>query len=397
MGIFNIFNKKKKQQDVDEVVQTMESSNLSIDESKDENGIILLEQLSSANELDENQLIEIKDSSVLARLNNLIPNVVTLGATVGNVVQPLYKVTLKKGGKLAHAKGYKKSIKRAFTQRENGQIKEHATLEAANKGVNATAAIMGIASMVVGQYYMSQVDTQLKAIKDSLSSISEFLDIQYQSKVASLMEAVYTISKFQISSIENEELRNRELNSIQQLRISCQELLNQAETKVTASISKEYNSYDDYEKIVMEVEKWFSYQTILTKLLHEIDSLDFTLHLGIKSKEQCFNSFVLHTNKLENNHSHLVDWHNKQCERLQINLDECRRKNKGFFRWLEKPISKINDKWNYVPIEETTINMIKSQTAEMEKLAYSDDNLFEEAVQIIAKEGKYYYLPTNLK
>ena len=120
---------------------------------------------------------------------------------------------------LVDAKGYGKGIKRAFTQGENGQIKEHATLEAANKGVNATAAVMGLASMVVGQYYMSQVDTQLKAIKDSLSSISEFLDIQYQSKVASLMEAVYTISKFQISSIENEELRNRELNSIQQLRI----------------------------------------------------------------------------------------------------------------------------------------------------------------------------------
>ena len=196
-----------------------------------------------------------------------------------------------------------------------------------------------------------------------------------------------------MSSIENNELRCRELDNLQSLREKCQELINQAETTLETLIGKNCSNYEDYEKTVKDIGKWNQYQTILIKILCQINILDFTLHLGVKSKEQCFGSFQLHANKVETIHTQLVGWHNTQWEVLKIDIAESRRKHTGVRALLEKPISWINDDWNYQEIGVQMIEMIKEQTADIPQISYTEDNRFNEEVQIIAKEGKYFYLP----
>lgn len=412
MGLFDIFKKKKKQDNTELVVTEIETDNSSVSVVPVESqGLaILMEKLPTTYSLDENSLIEITDSHVLARIDSLVPSLGTTGTSIGNVVkavkaakgETLYRVVLQKGGELVDSRGMV-GAKRAIVRGPN-RIRENANLIAEPRGLdkgavvaNAGAAFMGVASMVVGQYYMAQVDGQLSLISDSISRVVDFLDVQYKSEVASLMESVYNISKFQISSIENEELRNRELDNIQELRKDCQRLLNQAETTIETLTSKTYSSYDKYESKVKEIEKWNQYQMILVKLLYQLNILDFTLHLGIKSKEQCFGSFSLHTAKIETLHSRLVGWHKNQCDVLKIDLAESRRKHTGLFGLLEKPISWINDDLNYEKVETQTVRMIKGQTAEVGEISYTSDNLFKEDVEIIARDGKYYYLPSKQK
>ena len=60
---------------------------------------------------------------------------------------------------------------------------------------------------------------------------------------------------------------------------------------------------------------------------------------------------------------------------------------------MEKPIGWINDEWNYQDVSSQTVSMIKGQVADIVPISYSKDNLFNENVQIIVKNGKYYYLP----
>lgn len=410
MGLFDLFKKKKKQNNTDVVVIESEPDNNETQiVSTENNGLaVLMEQLPTTYSIDENSLIEITDSHVLARIDSLVPSLGTTGASIGNVVksvqaakgETLYRVVLQKGGELVDSRSMV-GAKRAMALGPNG-IRENANLievpQGLDKGAvvaNAGAAVMGVASMVVGQYYMAQVDNQLALISDSLSRVIDFLDVQYKSEVASLMESVYNISRFQISSIENEELRSRELDNIQELRKDCQRLLNQAETTIETLTSKTYSSYSEYESKIKEIEKWNQYQMVLVKLLYQLNILDFTLHLGIKSKEQCFGSFSLHTTKIETLHTRLVDWHKNQCEVLKIDLDESRRKHTGVLGWLEKPISWINDDWNYEKVGTQTVRMIKGQTADVGEITYTSDNLFEEDVEIIARNGKYYYLPSK--
>lgn len=410
MGLLDIFKRKKKQEVADIVESESDKieTGLNIVPSVDDEMVVLMEQLPSTYSLDDKSLIEISDSHVLAKIDGLVPSLNTAGVSVGNIIKTvreaqgdkLYKVVLKNGGELVDSCTMA-GAKRAMTLGPNG-IKENANLIEVTKGVdkgavvaNAGAAVMSVASMVVGQYYMSQVDSQLSLIGDRLSKVIEFLDVQYKSEVASLMESVYNISKFQISSVENEELRTRELDNIQNLRKDCQRLLNQAETTIEALTSKNCSSYRDYESKVKEIDKWNQYQMVLVKLLYQINVLDFALHLGIKSKEHCFGSFSLHTDKIKTLHAHLVDWHKNQCEILKININESRRKHTGILSWLEKPISWINDAWNYQAVGTQTVGMIKGQTADVGEIVYSLDNLFEDDVEIIAKGGKYYYLPSK--
>ena len=408
MGFFDIFKKKKKQEDTTEVVSVVEKSEPTDVESPQTSLAILLEQLPNTYGLDETSLVEITDSRVLAKIDSLVPSASNTGVSVGNVIkslngeqgETLYRVVLQKGGELVDSSNIA-GAKRAFTMVGN-HISEHGELiaveQVVDKGTviaNTGATVMGVASMIVGQYYMHQVDSQLGLISDHISRIVDFLDIQYKSKVASLMESVYNISKFQISSIENNELRCRELDNVQILRNKCQELLNQAETTIETLTSKNCSNYADYESAVKEIGKWSQYQTILLKLLYQINILDFTLHLGIKDKEQCFGSFTLHTSKIESIHTRLVGWHNTQCEVLKIDLTESRRKHTGFLALLEKPISWINDDWNYQEIGGQMVKMIKGQTADISTISYTVDNLFNEEVEIIAKGGKYFYLPKN--
>ncbi len=408
MGFLDVFRRKKKQENADIPVVEVDKIKMEVEvvPSTNDGLAVLMEQLPATYSLDENNLIEITDTRVLARIDGLVPSLNTTGVSVGNIIknvqatqgETLYKVVLKNGGPLVDSRTMA-GAKRAMTIGVNG-IKENANLIEVTQGVdkgavvaNAGAAVMGVASMVVGQYYMKQVDSQLSLIGDRLSKVIEFLDVQYKSEVASLMESVYNISKFQISSVENEELRNRELDNIQELRKDCQRLLNQAETTIETLSSKTCSSYSDYESKVKEIDKWNQYQMILVKLLYQINVLDFALHLGIKSKEQCFGSFSLHTNKIKALHSRLVDWHKNQCQVLKIDINESRRKHTGLLGWLEKPISWINDDWNYETVGTQTVSMIKGQMADVGEIAYSSDNLFESDVEIIAKDGKYYYLP----
>lgn len=407
MGLFDLFKSKKKK-DIAVVEIKPENNGDPIVSTEHQEVTVLLEQLPITYSLDENVLIEITDSHILARIDGLVHSLSTIGTSIGNVVrsvqsskgETLYKVILQKGGKLADSRGML-GAKRAIALGPNG-IRENANLIEVTKGLdkgavvaNAGAAVMGVASMVVGQYYMAQVDNQLSLISDSISKVIDFLDVQYKSEVASLMESVYNISRFQISSIENEELRRRELDNIQELRKDCQRLLNQAETAIETLTSKTLSSYDEYESKIKEIEKWNQYQMILVKLLYQLNILDFTLYLGIKSKEQCFGSFSLHTTKIETLHTRLVGWHKQQCKVLKIDLDESRRKHTGFIGLLQKPISWINDDWNYEKVETQTVKMIKSQTADIGEITYTSDNLFEEDVEIIAQNGKYYYYPSK--
>ncbi len=408
MGFFDIFKKKKKQEETTKVVSVVEKSEPTVVESPQTSLAILLEQLPNTYGLDETSLVEITDSRVLAKIDSLVPSASNTGVSVGNVIkslngqqgETLYRVVLQKGGELVDSSNIA-GAKRAFTMVGN-HISEHGELIAVapviDKGTviaNTGTAVMGVASMIVGQYYMHQVDSQLGLISDHISRIVDFLDVQYKSQVASLMESVYNISKFQISSIENNELRCRELDNIQILRNKCQELLNQAETTLETLTSKNCSTYADYESTVKEIGKWSQYQTILLKLLYQINILDFTLHLGIKGKAQCFGSFTLHTSKIESIHTRLVGWHNTQCEVLKIDLAESRRKHTGFLAFLEKPISWINDDWNYQKIGGQMVKMIKGQTADISTISYTANNLFNEEVEIIAKGGKYFYLPKN--
>ena len=158
---------------------------------------------------DKNALVEITDRKILARVNNLVPGLAHVGNAANNAAQAvqaanggiLYRAIIPAGAKLTDSKAMEGAA-RGFYRGADG-IQGHANLVAveAQKGMavvaNTAAVAMGVASMVVGQYYMTQINAELGVISDGISEIQNFQDNEYRSRVFSLVAHVKKIADFQ--------------------------------------------------------------------------------------------------------------------------------------------------------------------------------------------------------
>ena len=117
MGLFDIFKKKEKKTEMASQQQTIAVA------EEDKQLSVVLESLPAVYNVDKSRLIEITDSSVLARIDALIPSAGAAGVSIGNIAgqsrETLYKVGLKNGGKLVDSKTME-GAKRAMVMGKNG-------------------------------------------------------------------------------------------------------------------------------------------------------------------------------------------------------------------------------------------------------------------------------------
>lgn len=366
--------------------------------------VIKMELLPAEVIKDESALVEITDRKVLAHIYNLVPELAQAGNATNNVAQAiqangevLYRAILPAGAKLSNSRTLEGAVKEMY-HGANG-IKGHADWlpVEAQKGssvvVNTAAAAMGVASMVVGQYYMTQINAELGVINDGISEIQNFQDNEYRSRVFSLIAHVKKIADFQTEILENNELRISKINQLDSLEEECTQLLGQANLTLASFAKKTDLDYETYEKVVGNSQNWFMYQKSLLDVLYKIAELRYTLHLGAVSREQCIAILPTYTKQVQDTQSRLAAWHEGTTERLKIDTDEVRRKRAGFDGVIHFLPGLFNEDLNYRSIEKNTVNMIRTQISGESTLSIDKSELYSEDVQLIAKDGKIYYLP----
>lgn len=347
--------------------------------------VIKMELLPAEVIKDESALVEITDRKVLAHIYNLVPELALAGNATNNVAQ-----AIQANGEVLY---------RAILPAGANGIKGHADWlpVEAQKGssvvVNTAAAAMGVASMVVGQYYMTQINAELGVINDGISEIQNFQDNEYRSRVFSLIAHVKKIADFQTEILENNELRISKINQLDSLEEECTQLLGQANLTLASFAKKTDLDYETYEKVVGNSQNWFMYQKSLLDVLYKIAELRYTLHLGAVSREQCIAILPTYTKQVQDTQSRLAAWHEGTTERLKIDTDEVRRKRAGFDGVIHFLPGLFNEDLNYRSIEKNTVNMIRTQISGESTLSIDKSELYSEDVQLIAKDGKIYYLP----
>lgn len=367
--------------------------------------VIQMEILPAATIPDENKLVEISDSRVLTHVNNLIPGLAQVGNVVNNAVQAaqgngevLYRAIIPVGAKLTDSKAMGGAVRGIYHGADG--IRGHANLVAveAQKGTavvaNTAAAAMGLASMVVGQYYMTQINAELGEISDGISKIADFQDNEYRSRVFSLVAHVKKIADFQIEILENTELRLSKISQLDSLEEECTQLLGQANLALVGYTDKNNLDYDAYEKELTEVQNWYMYQKSLLDMINKISELRYTLHLGAVSREHCVALLPTYTNQVAETQKRLTGWHQTTTERLGIDISEVRRKRAGFDGVIHFLPGLFNDNLKFRTIEKDTARMIEKQSASNIH-EYDTSDLYAEDVQLISKDGKIYYLPTE--
>lgn len=367
--------------------------------------VIQMEILPAEAVPDENKLVEISDSKVLAHVNNLVPGLAQVGNVVNNAAQAaqandevLYRAIIPVGAKLTDSKAMAGAVRGIYHGADG--IRGHANLVAveAQKGTavvaNTAAAAMGVASMVVGQYYMTQINAELGEISDGISKISDFQDNEYRSRVFSLVAHVKKIADFQVEILENQELRFSKISQLDSLEEECTQLLGQANLTLAGYTKKTDLDYATYEKEIPKVQKWYMYQKSLLDVLYKISELRYTLHMGAVSREHCIALLPTYTNQVAEVQRRLTGWHQATIERLSIDISEVRRKRAGFDGVVHFIPGLFNDDLNFRSIEKSTAKMINTQSAGSTH-AYDTTDYYAEDVQLISKGGKVYYLPTD--
>lgn len=363
---------------------------------------IQMEQLPIEMFPDESSLVEVKDEKVLARIDSLVPGLGQAGVATANAVQAagdtVYRAIIPVGAKLTDSKAMEGAVRGIYHGADG--IKGHANLVAVEKTgtvvANTAAAAMGVASMVVGQYYMTQINAELSKISDGLDKISSFQDNEYKSKVFALVAQVKKISAFQSEILENEALRKSEIDHLNKLEDQCLELLGQANLTVADYAKKKELDYASYEKEVREAQNWYLYQQTLLEVMNKISELKYALNMGEVSREQCTALLPTYIKQASDSLAILADWHNGNVTRLAIDTSESKRKRQGFdgvIHWLP---GLFDESHNYASVADGVIEMINVQSTEVDHEArLSKSELYGRDVQLISKNGKIYYLPTE--
>ncbi len=399
VGIF-FFKSNKKDNEQNTSLQVKESNIMT--ESTSNELAIKFDMLPAETTIDENKLVEIKDKKVIARVVDAVPELAQSGVSIRQAIKEsskiLYEAKIPIGANLVDSKDMAGAV-RGFYRGTDG-IRGHANLvqvdNSANALANATSSAMNVASMVVGQYYMSQINEQLEGITNKISQITDFQDNEFMSKVFALVSQIKIMSEFQTEIMDNNELRTSELIKLDTFEHECAELLGQANKTISDFASKRTESYNDYENTCISLQKWVLYQKTLLEVLNKIAELKFAMRLGTLSIEQCGSLLNTYITQSEQATAMLTAWHENELKSYEVHLDESTRKRDGIDGVIHKIPAMFNEEYAYKSITENVVNVIQNQIASFEKpKTMSNDKLFESDVRMIVKEGKLYYLPDN--
>lgn len=362
--------------------------------------LLQIETVNNLTEYDENKLMKITDNKVIKSIMHNIPNTIKAANSVKlandlTKVTELYKVTLSSGGELAKVKG-KENLVRAFSK-SGSKIKEHAELKKFDIKNYATAAnlnaTMDIVSMIVGQYYLSEINNKMESINNKLDKVISFQENEYKSKVMALVVQIKSLSKYQLEILNNKECLTTEINNISRLEHECISLLGQSIESIS-SVSKKRNlDYKGYEENVKDVALWCLYQESLAKVLSSLAELKYTFYKGSMSMESCSSLSNQYYPSIEKSRVELNEWHNYYINKFKINIEECNQERQGLSKVIYYIPGKIDEKNNYKALDQNTMNNIINQKRMIEQFDYIyNKDLYNKDVNVLIKNNELYYI-----
>jgi hypothetical protein len=263
---------------------------------------------------------------------------------------------------------------------------------------NGVANVINVGSLVVGQYYMSVISSELEDMTASINKISDFQDREFKSRILSVISLVGEISQFSTEILENDDQREFKLSALERIKATAIELLGQINITMADTTKKNpHPDYKEYEAVVEELKILIGFQNVLVTVLEEISKLTYLLGKGTISTELSYSLYNKYTSLSVQTRSLLGDWHNKQVEALKIDLSKERVAKAGVEAVISIPLGWINEKHNYKTIKTPIAQEIISQANIEIDQAEQPSDVYAEDVELIIKNGKYYYLPNSQK
>ena len=399
--IFFVYKKeknKKKKSDICYSNEIITQTNYEVSTINEEFLALMpkIESLPTDINLDEKPIHEILDQNVVAKLDSLVPQIVqNFNNPLKNLVKEgnIYQVIIPNGAKLYDSKELQGAFRGGY--KINNKLAGQANLIPVDVNTisNTVAEVMNISSMVVGQYYMAQIDTKMAEMQEGIDKIYDFQQTEFKSRIMALIGKVGNISKFNIEIIENDELRKRSLDDLNRYRDDAVELLQQVNLTIENIVSKGHNSeFNKYQESIDDLDRLISFQQYLLSILEEIGRLVYLLNKGTVSSDHCYSLYNIYIEQSTDARNLLNQWHDESIKTFALDLDNKRYAKQGIEALVFEIPGMIFNDWKYNEIPDSVITQIYKQLDNSLEIKNTTENLLEKETKIISKDGKYYYL-----
>ena len=355
------------------------------------------------------KVIVISDEIVINRLNMLVPQIVNGYKQFADkkVVEhikeientKLYQIIIPEGAKLYKSKDLAGAFRGGYSV--NGQLAGQANLVPVTIGntrdlssmADTTATVMNVASLVVGQYYMSEINDKMEKMLGNLDKIADFQQMEFKARILALISKVGKISQFNAEIIENEEIRKRTLDNLSRHEDEATELLQQVNLSIEHLVSKNTsNDFEQYKENTYEFDKLITYQQYLLSILEEIGRLVYLLNIGMTSSEYCYSSFNNYIKQSTGARNQLVNWHKNKIKQFEIDLKKKRYAKQGMEAIFFTPVTWFSNEWKYNELSKSVVAKIEKQSSNSLNFKNLTNDLLNKEIKIISKNGKYFYL-----
>lgn len=209
---------------------------------------------------------------------------------------------------LVKAKGQGNFLRGMF-KRDN-QFSGHAKIKAADatkaveqvKGKNAAiaktaGASMQLASVVVGQYYMSEINQKLTVMSDDIHSLRRSQQTSILAQLGTMRESLQILADNQSELLADEKIRNNNLQKIDTIKTNLATINNQALLELAGILDKGVKDEQGFIKSVTDMDYWKQISVISTNVMIFASELELIFAKGSLSRKNVSNQVKITKDK----------------------------------------------------------------------------------------------------
>lgn len=280
-----------------------------------------------------------------------------------------YQVIMQSGQSLMHSKNGE-NLYRGITQAAGHRgIAGSADLKPINSTASelaaktgAVAGVMAVASMVVGQYYMTEINGKLESISESIDDIKNFQKTELLAQISTVVRESRQLSVYNDEIMESASERQLARHRASDFEEKSGELLDQINSLIRLELVPS-GEFSEYERHTRGLVPLLSSQQVLVATLRELSRLTVVLSRSEVSPERAgatYKELVASSEKVRDN---VVEWHSKETDVWHVNLARESRAKTGIEKVVSLPLTLVNPELAYQHVPSEFVKQVHTQSS----------------------------------
>lgn len=280
-----------------------------------------------------------------------------------------YQVIMQSGQSLMHSKNGE-NLYRGITQAAGHRgIAGSADLKPINSTASelaaktgAVAGVMAVASMVVGQYYMTEINGKLESISESIDDIKNFQKTELLAQISTVVRESRQLSVYNDEIMESASERQLARHRASDFEEKSGELLDQINSLIRLELVPS-GEFSEYERHTRGQVPLLSSQQVLVATLRELSRLTVVLSRSEVSPERAgatYKELVASSEKVRDN---VVEWHSKETDVWHVNLARESRAKTGIEKVVSLPLTLVNPELAYQHVPSEFVKQVHTQSS----------------------------------